>query len=57
MGDVDATAIAIHRQGNAFVTGFAGASFPTSRHAIQKTNAGGVDAFVVKVGEGIHDKD
>src|SRR5919109_292998 len=38
-GDANAIAIASDANGNAFVTGFAGANFPNSRQAVQKTNA------------------
>ena len=38
--------------GSAYVTGYA-ASIPTTPGAVQTTKAGGVDAFVTKIGEGV----
>ena len=41
--------IAVDDLGNAFVAGWAGPNFPTTKDAVQKANAGGVDTFVAKI--------
>jgi uncharacterized protein (TIGR03437 family) len=45
-----ATSVALHRDGSIYVAGQAASSdFPTTANALQRTNAGGVDAFVAKI--------
>jgi hypothetical protein len=46
----DAFAIAVDNSGNAYVTGqTASTDFPTTRNALQLTNAGGADVFISKI--------
>lgn len=42
------TGIAVDGSGNAYLSGIAGAGFPTTAGAYQTANAGGLDAFVAK---------
>ena len=46
-----ATAIAVDRQGNAYVTGYTySTDFPVTRSALQAKNAGAVNSFLAKIG-------
>src|SRR5262249_55553494 len=50
-GEEDGRAVAADSQGNAYVVGSATTDFPTTAGAFQTAPRGGLEAFVVKVGE------
>src|SRR5262249_44863291 len=48
-GVANGNGIAVDGAGNAYLSGYADSSFPTTTGSFQTTNAGGLDAFVAKI--------
>jgi len=53
IGDDRAEGLAVDSAGNIFLTGIAGAGFPTTTGSFQAASAGGLDAFLVKITPGV----